>query len=84
MIGVYINFNNPFGKHLIGTSDSVEGACTLVRDMTNTKEVISPNEITAALRVTEHYYKELENGMWFVIQETIHKHKIIRRVPING
>ena len=83
MIGVYINFNNPFGKHFIGTSNTIEGACAIVKEQTKTNKNISIPDIRNTLSVTESYYQEIENGQWFVITETSHKDiPNIRRVPL--
>jgi predicted TPR repeat methyltransferase len=82
MLGLYINFHSPFGKHFIGTSDTVEGICTLVKDMTGTD--ISTNVVEAAVRLTDSYYQELDGGAWFIIQETTHKYRTIRRVAIDN
>lgn len=87
MLGLYVNFNSPFGKHFIGTSESVDGICSLLNDVIpfNAQlHPINPIEIETTLRVADQYYKKLDDGVWFVVQETTHKYRTIRRVPVDG
>lgn len=82
MFGVYINLHDPFGKHFIGSSNTLTGIRALVVEQTRTSETIGIAAIRHTLSVTESYYQLLENGVWFVVMPIQHReeHQQIRRI----
>jgi len=82
MFGLYINFNSPFGKHFIGTSNTIEGICDLFKEQTG--KDTNAEEIKAALALATPTYYGYDDGTWFIVMENTHKEvqKIIRRIPI--